>query len=359
MPESLSPMVITRAPLRISLAGAGTGFPSYAARYGGMAIDVTIDRYAYAMVSATTSPGVNVTTSDYEGLLEAYEAEYRDPFLPSTFPILQRFGITSGVSIFLTSEFPPRSGIGTPAGCSLALIWALARLEGQALTRSEAARIADAAQTNRLGLPAGGADVYAQALGGLTSADISDDGVHSEALAITDSVLNELGARLMLFFTGRLQRDLRQTEEIARGAERNRAIVIEGLHEIKNAAIDLRNALVRGELSLVGECLNRTWHATRRLGPDMSDPWIDRWYEIGMKAGASGGKMNGLGAPGMMLLCCEPERQQSVTIALQSAGLQRVGVSLERNGLELLLDQPTAFLRPPTPSFQRGGALRH
>lgn len=142
----------------------------------------------------------------------------------------------------------------------------------------------------------------------------------------------------MLFFTGRLQKNVEPIEEFARAAERNRATVIEALHEMKDAAIALHGDLLRGQLGTVGSWLDDSWRASRRLGPKMTDAWADQWHETAISAGASGGKINGLGGCGSLLVFCEPDRQGVVTKALEDSGLSRIRVSLESEGASLLLN---------------------
>jgi D-glycero-alpha-D-manno-heptose-7-phosphate kinase len=304
-----------------------------------VAVNVTIDRFAYAMVSETNSPRVEVASTDYGDLLDDNESSPADSFHRPALAILKEFGIDRGVSVFLTSELPPYTGVGAISGSAVALIWALAQLRRQPLTVAEAARLASLVEVERLGLPFGVSDAYAQALGGLTFVDVTEAGVSAAPIQVSEDLRLALEARLMLFFTGRVQRDTQGIREASRAAERNRAVVIEALHEIRTAAIDLRDLLRQGEIDGVGGCLDRTWQATRRMGQAMSDPWVDQWYEMAVNAGASGGKLNGLGDAGFLLLYCEHDRQQRVTEALQSAGLRRIGVRFESNGVTLLLDE--------------------
>jgi D-glycero-alpha-D-manno-heptose-7-phosphate kinase len=351
-------MLIARTPLHINLAGAGTGFPAYARRYGGVAVNVTIDRYAYTMVSQTDSPTVNIATSDYERLLDGNEPTPGDGFLLPAQAILKAFGIDRGLSIFMTPELPPFTGVGAITGSMVALAWALGRLEHRPLSAADAARLAHSAEVTRLRLPCGGADTYGQAIGGLTAAEINGDDVWVSPIRASESAMHALQTRLMLFFTGRIQRDTRGVEDVARAAERNRAGVIDALHEIKAAATDLRNVLIRGEVGAIGDCLNRTWQATRHLGPEITDPWIDQWYEMALNAGASGGKVNGLGAGSFLVLYCEPGRQQRVTEDLESAGLRRIAISLETSGVDLLLDE-SAVMRTSNEVRSSRGNTRH
>lgn len=291
------------------------------------------------MVSANSSPIAQVMSSDYERLLEGQDSAQADPFIRPGREVLKQFGMDRGVSVFLTSELPPYTGVGAIAGCTAALVWAIARLKDVKLSREQAAGIADGAEGNRSYLPCGGGEVHAQALGGLSMAEIDEGGTFAIPIQTSEAVLSALQSRLLFFFTGRAQPDVHIVEEVCRSADRNRAGVIQRLHEIKAAAIELRQLLVDGNLDGIGACLDRTWQATRGLGPDLTDPWVDQWYEMARSAGAAGGKVNGLGGAGFLLLYCEPDRQGRVTEVLESAALRRIPISLEKKGLDLLLDE--------------------
>ena len=288
------------------------------------------------MVSETTSSSTEVGSSEYDGLIDG--SAPAESFNGATEAILEQSGIDHGVSVFLTAELPPHTGIGAGTASTIALIWALARMRGKPITATEAGGVAALIEAERLGLPFGVSDAYAQAVGGLTFVDIQESKVCASPIAISADLSLALQARLMLFYTGRTNRDTLGVGEVSKAAERNRAGVIEALHEIRSVAIELRDRLEGGEIDQVGPCLDRTWKATRRMGPAMSDPWVDQWYAMALNAGATGGKLNGLGYPGFLLLYCEPDRQATVTESLNSAGLRRIGVQFEPTGASVLLD---------------------
>jgi len=48
-------MIITRAPLRISLGGGGTDLPSYYREHAGFVISAAIDKYVYITLYETFS----------------------------------------------------------------------------------------------------------------------------------------------------------------------------------------------------------------------------------------------------------------------------------------------------------------
>jgi D-glycero-alpha-D-manno-heptose-7-phosphate kinase len=291
------------------------------------------------MVSNGGHPSVQITSSDYGQLFDSDGSTDTDSFQRPAQAILKNFGVTRDMSVFFTSELPPRTGVGAISGSAIALVWALARVQRRPMTPVEAAGVAANSEVDRLALSYKGADAYGQALGGMTVTEVTEDGVCATPLPLPEDLRQALELRLMLFFTGRIRRDLREVQEVGRAAERNRAGVIEALHEIKAAAVDMRGRLEHGDIDSVGDCLDRTWRATRRLGPAMTDPWVEQWYEMAINAGASGGKVNGLGGPGFLLLYCQSDRQQRVTESLQSAGLRPIGVGFESSGVALLLDE--------------------
>src|SRR5207302_1166198 len=64
-PDVVGPMLIVRAPVRVSFAGGGTDLPEYYEQFGGLVVSTTIDRYFYVFVSLNGADSVQVTSSDY------------------------------------------------------------------------------------------------------------------------------------------------------------------------------------------------------------------------------------------------------------------------------------------------------
>src|SRR6266481_662431 len=109
-------MLIARAPVRISFAGGGTDLPAYYETYGGCVISTSIDKYFYVFLQPNPDPTLQITSSDYQTF---YRSETNAPddltdtdlSLPRA--ILDHFQVRRGVSMFLASEIPPGTGLGS------------------------------------------------------------------------------------------------------------------------------------------------------------------------------------------------------------------------------------------------------
>jgi D-glycero-alpha-D-manno-heptose-7-phosphate kinase len=333
-------MLIARAPLRISLAGGGTDLEAYFGKYGGAVVSATIDKYFYVFISPSDGHHIQVSSSDYQTFYRQRldESPVWDGDLKLPKAIIEEFGLHRGLSVFLASQIPPGTGLGSSSTVAVALVKALSTLRGQRLSRSEIAELACQVEIGKLEMPIGKQDQYASAYGGLNYFQFESTGVTVERLDVSHEVVRGLEQRLMLFFTGRSRNSAQILTEQKRSSERNRATVIEALHLIKETAVGMRQDLLDGNIESVGPWLHRSWLAKRQLARGITDPWIDQWYDVALGAGATGGKIAGAGGGGFLLLYCEPARQDDVTEALQANGLTRMDFRLETGGAMVIMN---------------------
>src|SRR5262249_32730182 len=138
------PVLIARAPVRVSLAGGGTDLPAYYEKYGGLVVSTTIDKYFYVFVNLNGADSVQVTSSDYRTFFRQRRGQAMlwegDLALPRAF--LPQFGIDDGISLFLASEVPPGTGLGSSSTVSVALAKALGALCRLQLSNGQLAELA-------------------------------------------------------------------------------------------------------------------------------------------------------------------------------------------------------------------------
>src|SRR5919198_284274 len=196
-------MLIARAPVRISFAGGGTDLPAYYREHGGVVVSTSIDKYFYVIANLNGADSVQITSSDYQTYFRQRRGQplfwEGDLALPRAF--LHHFGIDSGIALFLASEVPPGTGLGSSSTVSVALAKALGALARLRLTNQQLAELASFVEMEKLGMPIGRQDQYAAAYGGLNAIHFSAGGVRVEPITCAPEVEHALERRTLLFFT--------------------------------------------------------------------------------------------------------------------------------------------------------------
>lgn len=337
-------MILVRAPVRVSLAGGGTDLQSYYAHRGpGLVISTSIDKYFYVFLSRTRSDTVQVSSSDYRRFYRKRrgEAPLWDGNLGLVQAVLDEFGIDEGVSLFLTSEIPPGTGLGSSGTVAVALIKALATLQNRNLTQTEVAELACNIEIERLGAPVGKQDQYQAAFGGLNMITFTSEGTVVEPLRFAPEIRLSLEQRLLLFFTGSSRSSASILAEQQQATEAADATTVEALDAIRQLAQDTRRVLEEGRLAEFGALLAASWEQKKRLTAAVSNPRIDELYDLALSAGATGGKITGAGGGGFLLVYCEPMYQGRVTEALEAQGCFRLDYAFEGGGALVLTNTET------------------
>jgi D-glycero-alpha-D-manno-heptose-7-phosphate kinase len=187
--------------------------------------------------------------------------------------------------------------------------------------------------------PVGKHDHYMAAFGGMTTLEIHPDGrVHVSPLDISIAAVEELKAGTLLFYTG-----LRRSSKDILGAqkadtERGDAMVLESLDRTKELGVRIQEALEAGDLEAYGRMLDDHWQNKKRRSQKVTDPQIDRWYDLARDRGALGGKIMGAGGGGFLMLFCPRESKAGVRQALASEGLREMPFDFDFEGAKVLVN---------------------
>jgi D-glycero-alpha-D-manno-heptose-7-phosphate kinase len=338
-------MLLVRAPVRISFAGGGTDLPAYYERHGGFVVSTTINKYFYVFVHRSGPDEVQISSSDYRVFSRHRRSELPlwDGDLGLVKAALHEFECDAGLSLFLASEVPPGTGLGSSSAVAVALVKALTALRGWTLTRAEVAAYACVLELDRLRSPIGKQDQYAAAFGGINAMSFTSGGVVVEPVRMNAEAQERLQRNLLLFFTGAARSANAILQQQQRASTDDRGAAVAALHSIKSAAADTVRCLEQGELRRFGELLAESWEQKKRLTAGISTPEVDEMYELARRRGALGGKLAGAGGGGFLMLYCEEPYQAAVTDALESAGLFRLAYRFERGGAQVLMN---AMARP-------------
>ncbi|MGD1991555.1 MAG: GHMP kinase [Anaerolineae bacterium] len=339
-------ILIARAPVRISFGGGGTDLPAYYARYGGLVVSTTINYYVYTILTADREESVQIVSADYRALCQRPTCEDLiwdgDLSLPKA--ITYYFGLNGGVNIFLASQVPPGTGLGSSGSVAVSMIKALAFWSGLDLDPAETAELACYIEIDKMGMPVGKQDQYAAAFGGLNCITFSGDEVTVEPLSLPTGTRDALEEGLMLFFTGTSRESSTILRRQRTASQAGEETMLRRLDTIKELGLEIRTALEQGDLDAFGELLHRSWIQKRGLVKGVTNEFIDQCYETARQHGALGGKVTGAGGGGFLMLYCPLERQEAVDDALSELGLQRRPFAFDDEGVQVM--QAMAW-RPP------------
>ena len=336
-------MLITRAPVRISFGGGGTDLPNYYKRHGGMVVSTTISYYVYTILTPSwPNNGVQIISADYRALSQRPTCEdliwNGDLGLPKA--ITYYFNLRDGLTIFLASQIPPGTGLGSSSSVAVSMIKALAFWCGLDLGPAEVAELACYIEIEKLGMPIGKQDQYAAAFGGFNCITFTRDGVTVEPLQMSPQTRETLDRRLMLFFTGSSRQSSTILRRQSQASEDEDQETIYRLDTIKDLGLQVRVALERGDLDTFGDLLHQGWMEKRRLTEGITNPFLDECYQTAQDNGSLGGKVTGAGGGGFMMLYCPEERQDAVTEALTELGLQRRTFTFDDVGVQVMQATP-------------------
>ena len=337
-------MLIVRSPVRISFGGGGTDIPSYYEQFDGAVLSAAINKYFYTVLQKRDDGKIQIISADLR-TMETWQnierMEVCGNALEIPLAVLKDFGCEVSLNLFLASEIPPGTGLGSSASVCVNLIKVLAAYHQLSLSKYDLAERAFHIARNILGRPVGKQDEYASAFGGLNFISFFRDGkTHVEPVRLAPELARELQSSLMLFFTGQSHHSwtiLKEQEESTRKSDGRQ---VEYLHEIRKLAEPMKEALLAGELNRFGLLLHDGWEIKKELSSKISNEHINEMYGAALRNGATGGKITGAGGGGFLLLFCLPSRQQNVRQALASMGAQEMGFEFDFHGAEVVANDP-------------------
>src|SRR3990172_8300753 len=192
-------MIITRAPLRITLGGGGTDLPSYYREHSGFLIAAAIDKYVYITIHQTFVEELIIKYSKMERVKSVDEVQH---------PLIREAMRLTGVEapyleITSMADMPAGTGLGSSGSFTTALLKALHTLKKNLVHPRELAEQACHIEIDILKEPVGKQDQYIAAYGGITCFRfLPNDQVEAWPLKIDTDTLYNLEDNLLLFFTG-------------------------------------------------------------------------------------------------------------------------------------------------------------
>jgi D-glycero-alpha-D-manno-heptose-7-phosphate kinase len=336
--------VHVKCPLRLGLAGGGTDVAPYSELYGGMVLNATISLYTHC----------EILWRDDADLIRFEAADFHER---REFPLATELSLDNGlilhcavynrivrqfnggrwlpVEVVTYSDAPPGSGVGSSSALVVSMVAAYCELLKLPLGEYDIAHLAYEIERVDCAMAGGKQDQYAVAFGGFNFMEFGQgDHVIVNPLRIRREVSNELEARLLLYYTGRSRSSAKIIEEQIASTQSAAGDAIEAMHEIRSAAMEMKEALLKSDIDRVLQILGVSWLSKKRAARGISNDSIESIAGVAMQAGARGLKISGAGGGGFMMIAVDPPNRHHVIRALEPMGGRHFSFSFVSEGVE-------------------------
>ena len=322
-------MILSRAPVRISMGGGGTDLPSYYEKHGGFLLAASINKYVHIMLNKRFEQSIRLSYSETEIINNIKEIKHR------IFRETLRFAdVKKQVEIVSIADVPSNCGLGTSSTFTVALLSALFSYKRNHKTLAELAECACNIEINILKEPIGKQDQYAAAFGGFNAYTFNKDGsVNVEPVNISEGSLMELQSNIFLFYLNKKRSagDILKVQN--KKTNDNNSDVLNRLHKIKEIGLYTKKILEKNKIDEFGELLHEHWLIKKGLSDKITDANIDEAYELARNNGAIGGKVIGAGGGGFLLLYCPKDKSKLVS-AMKKLDLHPTWFAFEHEGVK-------------------------
>ena len=327
-------MVISRAPIRVSFLGGGTDFPDHFRQHGGAVLATAINRYAYVTVQPFLAEyfdhKIRLAYRRSEAVNSPAEIQH-----PAIRAALQKLGLNSGLEMHVMADMPARTGLGSSSSFVVAMLQALHAHCGRFRSTRDLADEAIDIERNILREAGGWQDQIIAAQGGFSLVTFNRDGSYnSTQVPLTIERTRELEEHMLLVYT-EIQRDSASVlTQKSPAAPANRSRILSCMTDLAHLGLDCLAS--ERPIARFGELLHAGWELKKQAGATTL-PEIDAWYQAGLKAGATGGKLLGAGQGGFLLFIAEPRHHEAIRAAL--GGRPCVRVRVNAPGAQIIFSQ--------------------
>lgn len=302
----------SKSPLRLGLAGGGTDVSPYCDIYGGAILNATINLYAQTTIELLNDKKIIIESVD-RSEVEMFETS-------DVLPINGKNDLVKGVYNRVIKQFklqplsfrlvthvdvPVGSGLGTSSSIVISVLSAFIHWFKLPLGEYEIAQLAYDIERRDLGMAGGRQDQYAASFGGVNFMEFyKEDKVIVNPLRIKQEHLYELENNLILYFTSQSRLSSSIIEAQQKNVKQENTKSLDAMHHVKDQAIQMKEALLRGKINQIGEILDYGFNFKKQMAEGISNASIDEIYDAVKKAGCTGGKISGAGGGGFMFFYC-------------------------------------------------------
>ena len=322
------------APTRIDLAGGTIDiWPLYLFHDQAQTLNVAISLWARATVESREDGRIAIRSVDTGREVEA--ASWRDLARDSDLSLLRwllRFFKAEGLTLTTRAESPAGAGIAGSSALNIAVCGAMSRWTGADYDAETLLRIAMNVEAQAISVPTGVQDYRPALYGGVAAVELGVAGVVRVPIEVD---VGELERRIVLAYTGVPRNSGTNNWEVTRRHIDGDRGVFDCLERIRDTAVAMREALVRGDWDEVGRQVAAEWDNRKRLAPGVTTPGIEALVDRARAAGAQGAKVCGAGGGGCIFFFGRPADMPAVREAVAASGARILDYRVDEDGLRV------------------------
>ena len=325
-------MKIVKTPVRISLFGGGTDYPEYFKKKEGITINMAIDKYSYLILHENENDINKSFLFSYKKLEKVKKINSIKH--KSINSCLKYFKIKNFIELHYTSDLPAKTGLGSSSSFTVGLVNALSKMKNYKWSNFEIAKKAIYIEQKLNKERVGCQDQISCAMGGFNLTRYTKKQIINKKIKINKNRFDKLISNLLLFYTGKTRFAdkilMEQTKRNKIGKNDST------LDEIKKKTLEALDVLINQKINLTkfGELLNDTWILKKKLSSKISNKFIDKYYDLALNSGATGGKILGAGSGGFMLFYVPKKNQKRVIKSLSD--LKLIKFKLDNFGTKII-----------------------
>jgi D-glycero-alpha-D-manno-heptose-7-phosphate kinase len=308
----------SKAPLRIGLAGGGSDLDAYCNKYVGYVLNSTISLYVHCTIEEKNDQKIIFESKDlcmydeYKSSKILTHGINKNIYVGIYNRIIKDY-VGRPLSFKLTtySDVPSGSGLGGSSTLVVAVLKAFVEWLSLPLGEYDIAKLAFEIEREDIGIIGGAQDQYASTFGGFNFMEFYENKrVIVNPLRIKNWIKDELEASMVLYYTN-ITRQASVIEQEKKNLLEEVAS-LRAMHEVKEDAIKMKEALLKGQIMEFAKILGKSWEAKKRVSNSVSNKRIDEIYALAMKNGAYSGKISGAGGGGFMFFMVDPVKKYNL-----------------------------------------------
>jgi D-glycero-alpha-D-manno-heptose-7-phosphate kinase len=295
-------IIVSKAPLRISLLGGSTDIKSFFNIHTSNVFGGSIDKYVYVISNELSKFSNEKFRFTYRITESVKEVEnFKHPVVRETLKI---FNEIKCINISTMADLPGKTGLGSSSAFTVALIQNLALRQQKYCSPLEIAQTAINIERQIIEEPGGIQDQLHSAIGGLRFYKIKENKINFGNDFSKTNFGRKLNQSVLLVKVGKFRES--KSVHFARG--KLTKTQFEYLSEINKICLNFKKNFKPGSscLKLLADSVNESWSIKSKMNKTSTSSAIEKIIRLGFHNGAVAAKLCGAGKSGFVLFICEP-----------------------------------------------------